>query len=263
MTDNAIEFADAFKSPCHYYFAVGAIKNSLLAGEVGRLIAAALLNAAAATRHRRTRVLLVIDEFQELVADGGALGLLLYQARSLGVGVILCNQNTSQLVMPDSDLRSIIEANTSLQAWLATHDDIGREQLRRLGGQRFVHLKSLSVRAGDKHRATVTLRQEVVDRISGTLVSEVSSDPERFFLRLTDNDGYACYGDLIFAGRGMFHQTKAAYDKDCASAWPAENTQTFVNGPAPASSPPSATTVRKVGPSSRKGKTTRLGKKPS
>ncbi len=234
VLDTAIDFAEAFKSPHHYHFALPVIANGFIAGEVARIVLSSLLSAAYAAKQRRTKVVLVIDEFGEAVS--GDLEPLLTQARGLGIGVILANQTSSQLVKPDCDMRPIIEGNTSLQIWMQSTDREGREQMQRLGGQHIVHLKTKTF---GPNGSSVSRNEHVTDRVSPNLISEVGSDPRRMLVRITDNDDYACYGDMIFAGRTMFHESKNAYETACGMAWPAQGFGTFINtGPPPSSPPP-------------------------
>ena len=254
-----LDFDDAFQSPCHYYFAVGAIRNTVLAGEVGRIIAGALISAATVARKGRTRVILVIDEWQVLVST--QLEIVLTQARSLGVGIVLSNQTTAQMITPDIDMRPIVEGNTSFQVWMSVTDDIGREQLRKLGGKQLITLRSVSVNSARPDEATVTSREEIVDRVSPNLVSDVSADDNRFFMRLTDNAGYACYRDLIFTARTLYHQSQKDYEADCNMPWPSGTPGTIVNREARPAPLPPATTVQSVAPRGQ-GQTQRLGTKP-
>ncbi len=65
-----IDFGEAFGStPHHYYIDVGGIRNPLIGGEVGRLFTSAVVNAAAGMQHRKTPVILVIDEWQQLITE--------------------------------------------------------------------------------------------------------------------------------------------------------------------------------------------------
>ena len=218
VLDEAIDFSGG-----HYYFALSATENSFIAGEVGRLVAASILASA---RHSGTqRTVLVIDEWQEMCTRD--LELLLSQARGLGVGVVLANQNAAQLVTKDMDMRPIVEGNTSLQAWMSVTDAVGREQLRRLGGQEIAILASQRLQPGKE--TSVTFSQSLQDRVSGNLVSAITSDTRQFLIRITDNVGYACYGDLLFAARNMFHQPKRMYDAACQMSWPAPTPSTMTN----------------------------------
>lgn len=232
VLDGAIDFTDAFSTPRHFYFGLGAVRNPLIAGEVGRLVVAAVLNAAYVAKRKRSpmKVILAIDEAQELTTEH--LDTILSKARAFGVGVILCNQHTGQLVTPDYDLRPIVES-ASLQAWFQVPDAIGREQLGRLGGQQIIELESRHEHYGDDSRTTRSYTEHLVDRVPPTLISEVNADDSRFFIRLTENAGYACYGDLIFTARSVFHQSKKAYEACCAMPWPAPTPNTVVNGPLP------------------------------
>lgn len=207
----------------HYYFALSATENSFIAGEVGRLVAAAILASARHSGSRR--IVLIIDEWQEMCTKD--LELLLSQARGLGIGVVLSNQNAAQLITKDMDMRPIVEGNTSLQAWMSVTDAVGREQLQRLGGKEIAVLISQSHKEGSE--PSLTFSQTVQDRANGNLVSAITSDARQFLIRMTDNAGYACYGDLLFAARSMFHQTKARYDVACQMNWPGPTKSTLVN----------------------------------
>ncbi len=124
-------------------------------------------------------------------------------------------------------MRPIVEGNTSLQAWMSVTDAVGREQLRRLGGQEIAILASQRLQPGKE--TSVTFSQSLQDRVSGNLVSAITSDTRQFLIRITDNVGYACYGDLLFAARNMFHQPKRMYDAACQMSWPAPTPSTMTN----------------------------------
>lgn len=234
VRDNAIDLTAGFRKPSYTYFALSASINGLIAGEIGRLYASSLLVAAASMKKRAVRRLLIIDEWQCMVTN--ELTLLLEQARSLGIGVILANQTTAQLITPDGDLRPIVEGNTSLQAWLHITDDIGREQLRRLGGQEIDLLISKSINS--EGQATHTYSEYVTDRVPTTFTSTIGSKDQRYFLRLTDNAGYACYGDLIFVARSYFNQHKKDYEAYCEMPWPDPSKKTLINTEPPRTPPP-------------------------
>ncbi len=165
-------------------------------------------------------------------------------------------------------MRPIVEGCTSFQAWFAVTDAIGREQLRRLGGERFEPRYSATFKHGTQSDPSVTVREEVVPRIDGTTVSDVTADRNRFFARLCDNDGYATYKDLIFTANFMFHQPKATYDKDAdikQTPWPTGTPGTVINGSGPVTTvgqAPSPTAVQTISPTGKRRRTNRLGGNP-
>jgi len=218
VRDNAIDFSNG-----HYYFALNARENGLITGEVGRLITACVLASSYAKTGRRT--LLVLDEWQLMVTR--ELEELLTQARDLGVGCVLANQNAAQLKTSDVDLIPIVEGNTSLQAWMKVTDVVGREQLRRLGGQEVDVLVIKRHTRGEE--PSYSFSETLQDRVNSNLVSEISSDSSQFLLRLTDNAGLACYGDLVFAAKSMFNQTASQYKAACSAPWPTPTIETLVN----------------------------------
>jgi hypothetical protein len=220
VRDNAIDFSSG-----HSYFSLCSLDNGLIAGEVGRLVAAAVLGSARALPSKRKKTVLVLDEWQEMIT--GDLEILLSQARSLGVAVILANQNAAQLVTKDKDMRPIVEGNCACQLFLGTLDIVGREQLQKLGGKEIDWLTTQQWPAQGEVRYSFV--ETVQDRVSNNLISEVASDESKFFVRLADNVGYACYGDLLFVGETMHHQTKKLYDDACEMPWPGLSAVTLQN----------------------------------
>jgi len=238
VRDNAVDFGTG-----HHYFALNARENGLITGEVGRLIAACVLASSYANPGGKT--LLVLDEWQLMVTH--ELEELLTQARDLGVGCVLANQNAAQLKTKDADLVPIVEGNASLQVWMKVTDTIGREQLRRLGGQRVEVSTSIRKRSGEE--TTFSFSEALHDRVNDNLISEVSSDPRSFLIRLTDNSELACYGDLVFAAKSMFHQTKQQYEAMCGQSWPSLTAETLANRNAlPRNKPPGGNQTQTVGP---------------
>lgn len=231
IINNAIDFANAFESPCHYYFGLSAIRAPLVAAEVGRLVVGSLLQTATSLKHRRCKVLLVVDEWQEMVTKD--IGQVLSLASGADIGVILANQTTSQLLTPDYDLCPIVEGNTALQAWFAVTDRNGRAQMNDLGGQEIMNLNSTNLDGFWNEPVSYQEREIIENRVHPTLISKITSDPDLFALRLTDNEGYTCYRDLTFIARKFFHQGKHEYEAAKAMPWPGATVATLVNATRP------------------------------
>ena len=198
--------------------------------ENARVVVSALMTAATTTPHTRP-ILLVLDEFQQMVAPG-TLQLLLRQSRSLGISVILSNQTVDDLKAGAFDLTSTVEGNTSTQAWFKVTDQLGLEQLRRLGGTVVDTLRDVS-HDGQNSTTRVTERQLLVDRFAANDVAEAASCQDAFILRLTDNSGYAQYSGYPFIARSIYHLTQKEYDRRTRIDWPAKSAQTILVGEAP------------------------------
>jgi hypothetical protein len=103
-----IQLSDLFQAINTLYISLPSAGNHALSGMIGRLILGSLFDAAAFVK-RIVPVLVIIDEWQKLVA-GGLLETLLTQARSCGVALILVNQTLEDLVTKEKDFRPTMKA---------------------------------------------------------------------------------------------------------------------------------------------------------
>ncbi len=101
-------------------------------------------------------------------------------------------------------------------------------------------------------------------RISSGLVDKVNSTVNQYFLRITDDAGYAAYGGQTFVAVMDYHTTQEEYERRVAAPWPAATPGMLINGEhRPASGPPGAALLGPQPPEKPKGPTrkpTRLNK---
>jgi hypothetical protein len=161
----------------------------------------------------------------------GTLELLLQQARSAGVGVILVNQTAGDLKQGSIDFTHTVEGNTAIQAWFKTSDRAGLEQLERLGGKTVDTLTSVSHTDGPNGSSrTVTKKEVLINRFESSDTTAAASEANAFILRITEDLGYAQYGGIPFVAKWNYHLTEAEYDRRVNAPWPQRTGGTLIVG---------------------------------
>lgn len=156
--------------------------NSLIAqtgsAEIGRIVFGSTLAAATTQRVRNNKLVIVIDEFQQL-GSASLTQLALRQARSLGISIILANQTAADLKLAGDEFTSTVEGNTSTQLWFKVGDQVGIEQITRLGGKVVDTLVSRTTTSGSNGDSQSRTEHEViVNRFETNDIVEVSSQPD-------------------------------------------------------------------------------------
>jgi hypothetical protein len=227
VTRGGLQLGRLFQEPCLVYGAFSALLAPTTSPELLRVIVSALLTIGTMVTPRKTRILLVLDEWQRMVA--GNLELLLQQARSQGISVVLANQTVADLQQGSIDLTSTVEGNTSVQAWFKDLDQAGMQQTRLFGGLTVDTLRDHTVsETGDRN--TVTIKQMLVNRLETNEIAAASSRANAFILRVTDNQGYAHYDGLPFLARYAYHISEDEYRRRQNYSWPQPTAETVLLG---------------------------------
>lgn len=130
----ALDFGNLFTAQGLAYWGLNPLISAISASEISRVVLGTLLAAATSAKIRKRNLLLVIDEFQQMVAPG-VLQLALRQARSLGITVLLLNQTVDDLKTTKNNFIPTVEANTAIQLWLNAAGRDSIDQIQRLGGK--------------------------------------------------------------------------------------------------------------------------------
>ena len=218
-----------------YFFLQTAIEKTTVSA-VAKL-ALYMLFAAAAARGKddKHRVYVFIDEFQQVIAANVAL--LLEQARSMKLSLVLAHQNVGQL-----------KADRSADLVDAVESCVGFEQAFKLAGvhehERAMALsgEKLDYRVGwrdvvDHERRTMpdgstvsTPRLLTEAQVSETRVPrlgmndliEISAAPFESLVRFSEGSGYTQYSGYWVPVVGEFHVTAAEYERRGEFGWPAD-----------------------------------------
>ena len=217
---NAVDLGTFFERQALLYAALPAQLGSTICCELADLLTKAITTAGTIARERKCKVILFVDEIQQMVAAGLDVALLLRQARSLGISLIASNQTVSDLILPQVNLQATFEGNTAVQAWFKVSDTLGMEQLRRLGGRKLIYLHSTSSQSGPEARSTTTSQEVLVDRFATDEVAFAASHKDVFILRVTNNSGYAQYDCLPFYVRHEHPISFQEYRRRLLAPWP-------------------------------------------
>ena len=227
----SINFQEFFRTPSVLHCALPSEADPIGNPEIGRLILAALFSTAANMKSRPTKVVVIIDEFQRMVSH--SLDMVIQQARSSDIGLIFANQTTSDLMLPNCNLVETLAGNTCIQAWLKTTDIGGINHIIKTGGTYIEELYSRSTSINGKgEQSTQYGRQEqILDRVSPGLIDEVNASQDRFFMKVTENVGYASYGSQLFVAQSMFHTSQKEHrERSKPGRWPEKTREMLVNG---------------------------------
>ena len=167
-----------------------------------------MCGTAATCVERKTQVYLVIDEFQEMLADN--LAYVFRCARSMGIGVILANQSMDDLRTSTMDLCPILETNCRLMQSFGATSEKEIERLCKGGGETVDHRVS---RAKGTKDETVTAQEVVVPRLSANLLKLASDDDLQSVFLLNRGSGYAQFGGFPFVARSEYHISHGEYER--------------------------------------------------
>jgi hypothetical protein len=223
----ALDFGSLFETQGLAYWGLNPLISAISASEISRVVLGTLLAAATNAKVRKRNLLLVIDEFQQMVAPG-VLQLALRQARSLGVTVLLLNQTVDDLKTSKNNFVPTVEANTAIQLWLNAAGRDSIDQIQRLGGKYVDYLYGQSFDAQGVSRQS---RQEVlVDRFDATTIAAASSARGQFIVRISNNDGYAQYNGIPLIARSDFHLQHREYLRRASAPWPSISISSSIVG---------------------------------
>ena len=105
---NQIDLAEAFQTPGIYYFHLSSLTAPFIAQSVARIVTKFIM-VAAKKAQRKTKVQIVIDEFQRMVSEN--LDGLFQLARSLDISLVIANQSLGDLRSTGDKLIQAIEGN--------------------------------------------------------------------------------------------------------------------------------------------------------
>ena len=184
------------------YFWLPSALESVSVREIGKLALYALLSASIERQRTGKEVIqsyLFIDEFQRIAGDN--FKVILEQARSFGIGVILANQTASDLNTPSTDLRPTVRTNTRAKFIFSVSDPQEVRDVTMDSGEEIqvTHTLSRLPFSGDRefHESMpvsgATTRER---RISQDDILSVTDHPLDFLLQISRGSGYTQFGEL-------------------------------------------------------------------
>ena len=205
---NAIFMPDVVSKKEVIYFWLPAADETLTVREIGQLTLYALFQAVKthhAAHAANYQTYLIIDEFQRMASSG--FELILQQARSFGLGVVLANQTIADLRRQDAPtLLNVVRGNTRFRQYFSASDPLTQETLQQESGETILLGSDDSEKVGTRH--------------SLNDIKAYSSDALTSIVEITRDSGYSCFGGHWFAASSSFHIDKEEYTRRNDAWWP-------------------------------------------
>ncbi len=224
------------------YFWLPSAVESASVREIGKLALYSLL--AAAIKRKRVGLPVVqtyvfIDEFQRIAGEN--FTVLLQQARSYGISVILANQSIADLKTPSADLRSTVRTNTRMKMYFTIEDPVEKRDLSAASGLDSVIRQSTvegqSWPGGFRRpqaMKSVSSTQSEKPRLTESDLAEISDHPRRYVLHVSRGSGLTQFGGRAIPVESSFSMTAEEYERRLSATWPNEpDVPDFSKAPAP------------------------------
>ena len=222
-----IEVADVLKTKQVVYLNLKSAQEPLAAASIARLFLWSLFSCAAHSPARDNRVYLVIDEFQQIIAD--AVKLVFEQIRGLGVTLVPVHQTGGQLLRQGTDLADTVDSCTAVKHVLRASDPRTVKRIEEMSGVQTYHTFSWTQDTADgdgeidPSRAVEGLLQvsethgPVLDR---NTIMAASADQQASFIRFTFGSGYTQYGAKTTIVRSLFPVDRDTHARREKAPWP-------------------------------------------
>ena len=208
------------------YFWLPAAIESISVREIGKLALFSLISAAI-TRQRAglpvQRVYVVIDEFQRLAGEN--FSIVLEQARSFGISLILANQTISDLNTPSKDLRPSIRTNTRVKFFFSVTEPEELRSISSVSGLELVETRTRSTTAGHKgffasNTETESRTEQFAPRLAAQDIQRVSDHPSEFLLQVSRGSGFTQFAGLPVPVRTEWPMSESEYKRLSSLPWP-------------------------------------------
>ncbi|MBS1816554.1 MAG: TraM recognition domain-containing protein [Acidobacteria bacterium] len=226
------------------YFWLPSVVESVSVREIGKLALYSLVAAALSRRAAGLPVVptyVFIDEFQRIAGEN--FKVILQQARSLGIGVILSNQSMADLKTADVDLRSTVRTNTRVKMYFSVQDAAEVRDISDTSGLDAVtrHTASVGITRSEGIKSKVARSESVTTsvaekaRLTESDIREISDHPRRFVLHVSRGSGLTQFGGRAIPVECTYTMGKDRYDAISASSLPDDpSIPSFATAPSPA-----------------------------
>ncbi len=247
---HAIDMSDLVREPNIAYFRLPATSQAAANREIGKLAIYGLLTALRQLGRFDRQIYIVIDEFQQLVSYD--LAVILQQARSYGIGVIMAHQTQSDLKLPETDMTQVVEENTHFKQIFSVNDLGHRKALEQLSGEALYHLagwKQGFEAYGDNVLAPgvglpsqdlfaddveVNVSSSVGPRLRANDLIEMSARPNLCMVQFKRNVGYGQYDGFPILMLADYHIPRSVYQQRLSAPWPSpESASGLIVAPLP------------------------------
>jgi hypothetical protein len=231
--DEAIHMPSVLERRQVVYFWLPAVVESVSAREIAKLALYSLLTACI-DRQRNLppkewrQAYVFIDEFQRIAGEN--FRIIMEQARSFGLGVVLANQSVADLVTPDVDLRPTVRTNTRFKRYFSVTDPHDVASLSEASGQELMYPRTWSQTAGDapysEHISNFYMSrsdsQSLKPRLTSNDILAISDHPLDSILHVSRGSGYTQFAGLPIPVRCTWPMSRADYDARRFAPWPTQ-----------------------------------------
>jgi len=227
---SAIDMPELFDEPQVLYFNLPSPLEPVGAPAIAKLALYSLFTAASQRIGKRKQVYVFIDEFQQVISD--SIKLILEQARSKGISLILSHQTTGQLDRNGSDLTETVESCTAFKQVLKVSDTKAAKQLAEGSGEASYHMVNMGYRVPlngklqDAQAETADVVEAIGPRLQRNTIIEVSADSSTSFVRFTEGSGYTQFSGYWTIVESQYHQTTDEFEVRSRLPWPSEDNET-------------------------------------
>ncbi len=217
VIENQIQLAEYFQKPGVAYFRLPSTTSSIGAPSIARLILYFLI-IAGKTSQRKTKVHVIIDEFQRMASDN--LDQMLQMARSHDIGLVLCNQSLSDLQANSAKVYHAVDGNCGIRKWFSIASSSEMKMLEYLMGTK----EEIEVTESRNRRETTYSSRTVhVPRARVTDLHTISEDPNLSILQIGGSGkGYARYHGIPFVAYSNYHISEDEFARRSKMPWPSD-----------------------------------------
>lgn len=223
VLDNAIDMVQVLKNREVVYFWLPAAIETASVREIAKLALYTLFTSAYQSQREQSnspRVWVFIDEFQHVASLN--FKLLLQQARSMSMGMILANQTDSDLWTKEADLKGTVQSNTRFKQIFAISNYEERESLSKASGETLYYTNRF-----DADGEVTSMHEHVGPRLMANDIISLSDEKDTSIAIIGRGEGYSQFGGYAFAVRCDYHITKEEYERRKGAAWPTSNANTL------------------------------------
>lgn len=222
---NAIDMADVIATPQVVYFWLPASISSASVREIGKLALYSLLAAAyqrSVSQEPMMNTYCFIDEFQRIIAEN--FKLILQQARSMHIPMILSNQTPTDLRDGTTDYFPTIQGNTRFWQSFAAGDLFHQDMLIKCSGETLRNMLSGYVGAPP---AWMTASEIIRPLLSKNHILEMTDDDWANVVHIKRGAGYSRYLGYPLLNRSTYSMLARDYQELSRMAWPDGNSYTI------------------------------------
>jgi|GEM_PF-2144613 len=233
---NAIDMADVIATPQVVYFWLPASISSASVREIGKLALYSLLAAAyqrSVSEEPMMNTYCFIDEFQRIIAEN--FKLILQQARSMRIPMILSNQTPTDLRDGSTDYFPTIQGNTRFWQSFAAGDLFHQDMLIKSSGETLRNMYSLgsspfnTSKNGETPNAmTMTTMEIIRPLLSKNHILEMTDDDWANVVHIKRGAGYSRYLGYPLLNRSTYSMSVEEYQQRSRMPWPENNGHTVV-----------------------------------